>query len=79
MAYPWKDNIHICHLAHIFSESNHQCSCGSFLKKEATTGWPHVTGKSFDFKSYRAIPKKYLVLTLGLDTKGYFLGGENFF
>ena len=38
-----------------------------------------VTGKSFDFKSYRAIPKKYLVLTLGLDTKGYFLGGENFF
>ena len=37
------------------------------------------TGKSFDLKSYRAIPKKFLVLTLGLDTKGYFLGGENFF
>ena len=37
------------------------------------------TGKSFDFKSYWAIPKKYLVLTLGLATKGYFLGGENFF
>ena len=37
------------------------------------------TGISFDFKSYRSIPKKYLVLTLGLDTKGYFLGGDNFF
>ena len=39
---------------------------------------PRLTCKSFDFKSYRAIPKKCLVLTLALDTKGYFLSGENF-
>ena len=38
VAYPWKDNVHIFHLAHSFSESSHQCSCGDFLKKVASCG-----------------------------------------
>ena len=38
MAYPWKDNVHIFHLAPSFSESSHQCSCGDFLKKVASCG-----------------------------------------
>ena len=38
MAYPWKDNVHIFHLAPSFSESSHQCSCGDFLRKVASCG-----------------------------------------
>ena len=37
------------------------------------------TDKSIGFKWYRTIPEDWLVLILGLVTKGYLLGSENFF
>ena len=38
MAYPWKDNVHIFHLAPSFFKSSHRFSFDDFLKKLASCG-----------------------------------------
>ena len=40
--------------------------------------WP-FTGKSIDFERYMTAPEIWLVLTVGFDPRGYFLGGFNLF
>ena len=37
MAYPWKDNVHIFHLAPSFLKSSHRFSFDDFLKKVASS------------------------------------------
>ena len=41
--------------------------------------WILLTGKSIDFERYMTAPEIWLVLTVGFDPKGYFLGGFNLF
>ena len=41
--YPWKDNIHIFHLAPTFLKSSHWYSSDDFLKKVASCGAFHIS------------------------------------
>ena len=43
-----------------------------------SSGFP-TTGKSIHFERHMTAPEIQLVLTVGLDPRGYFLGGENIF